>query len=385
MGPLTGLRIIEITGIGPGPLCGMLLADMGAEVLRIDRPIEQHGESPISGRHDLLARGRRSVAVDLKRPQGVETLLRLVERADALFEGFRPGVMERLGVGPEVCLGRNPALVYGRMTGWGQTGPLAKTVGHDINYIALAGALEPIGRAGGPPVPPLNLVGDFGGGGVFLALGIVSGILEARESGRGQVVDAAMVDGSSVLMTLFHAMRNVGTWSGPRGTNFLDSGAPFYDAYETADGKYIAVGAIEPQFYADLLERVGLDSAELPPQMASASWPVIKEQFRTVFKTKTRDEWCDLLEGTDACFAPVLALDEVYEHPHHRARASFIEVDGIRQPAPAPRFDRTPSTVARPPPIAGEHTDEALSDWGFDEAEIAGLRAAGVISGLVGS
>ncbi|MCZ7525386.1 MAG: CoA transferase [Acidimicrobiia bacterium] len=379
MGPLRGIRVVELTGIGPGPLCGMLLADMGAEVLRVDRAEAVRADRATTTR-DLLARGRRSVAVDLKHPDGVETVLRLAEQADVLFEGYRPGVAERLGIGPEPCLGRNPRLVYGRMTGWGQDGPLSQAAGHDIDYIALAGALDPIGRRGQGPVPPLNLVGDFGGGGMLLAYGITCALVERSTSGRGQVVDAAMVDGAGILMTFFHALRAVGMWTDERGANLLDSGAPFYDAYETADGRYVAVGAIEPQFYAELLERVGLDPDELGPQMDRDRWPAAKERVAALFRTRTRDEWCELLEGTDACFAPVLGLGEVHEHPHHRARDAYLEVEGIVQPAPAPRFDRTPGAIHGPPPHPGDHTDTALADWGFSAEEVAGLRGSGAVA-----
>ncbi len=380
MGPLHGVRVIEITGLGPGPLAGMLLADLGAEVLRIDRGAAVETGNAFPSRTDLLARGRRSVAVDLKHPEGRETVLRLAEAADALYEGFRPGVTERLGIGPDDCWARNPRLVYGRMTGWGQDGPLAQTAGHDIDYIALAGALWPIGRGGEKPVPPLNLVGDFGGGGVFLALGIVAALIEARESGQGQVVDAAMVDGASALMTFFHAARESDMWSDERGVNLLDTGAPFYEVYETADGKWVAVGAIEPQFWAELVERLGLEG-DLPSQYDASSWPAMKERLADVFRRKTRDEWCELFERTDACLAPVLSLAEAPNHPHAQARRSFVEVDGIVQPAPAPRFSRTPSEVQGPPPHPGADTDEALATWGFALDEISRLRDVGAVAG----
>lgn len=371
MGPLAGMRIVEIAGIGPGPFCAMMLADMGAEVLRVER-VARVAPGDASG--DLLARGRRCIAVDLKRPEGVATVLRLVERADGLLEGFRPGVMERLGLGPDVCLARNPGLVYGRMTGFGQTGPLAHAAGHDINYIALAGALEPIGRRGEPPVPPLNLVGDFGGGGLVLAFGMVCALLERVRSGQGQVVDAAMVDGAATLMTVFHAAQQSGWWKEERGTNMLDTGAHFYEVYETADGKFVSIGSIEPQFYAELLERTGLADAGLPPQLDRAHWPELKERMRAVFRSKTRDEWCARMEGSDVCFAPVLSISEARRHPHNVARGSFVTVNGFEQPRPSPRFSRTDSGIARPPARVGEHTDEALADWGFTSSELALLR-----------
>lgn len=375
-GPLAGIRIVEIAGIGPGPFAAMVLADMGADVLRVDRIPERTrgGKSK-----DVLNRGRPSAGVDLKHPRGVETVLALVERADALIEGFRPGVMERLGVGPDVCLVRNPRLVYGRITGWGQDGPLAETAGHDIDYIALAGALHGIGRAGATPVPPLNLVGDFGGGGMLLAFGIACALVERARSGKGQVVDAAMVDGAALLMAMFFGFRAAGGHSTERGTNLLDGGAPFYDTYETADGKPIAVGALEPKFYAELIERLGLANAGLPAQMDRAGWPVMRERFAAAFRAKTRDEWCARFEGSDACFAPVLDIEDAARHPHNLARGTFIEVDGILQPAPAPRFSRTHAAQPTPPPRPGADTDVALAGWGFAADEIAALRASGAI------
>ncbi len=380
MGPLAGVKIIEIQGIGPGPFAAMMLSDMGAEVLRIDRAAGSLGGDPEKPSLDLLARGRRSVAVDLKHPDGVATLLRLLESADALVEGFRPGVMERLGLGPEVCLARNSRLVYGRMTGWGQDGPLAKAAGHDINYIALAGALESMGRRGQAPVPPLNLVGDFGGGGLMLAFGIVCALVEREKSGRGQVVDAAMVDGAAALMTIFHGARQAGWWKDERGTNMLDTGAHFYDVYETADGQYVSIGSIEPQFYAELLEKTGLAGAELPPQMERSSWPALKQRMAAIFRQRTRDEWCAIMEGSDVCFAPVLGMGEAPKHPHNVARGVFVEVAGALQPGPAPRLSRTPGAVQGPPPHPGQHTDAALADWSFSAAEIASLRASKAIA-----
>jgi len=381
MGPLAGVKILEITALGAAPFASMMLADMGAEVLRIDRTerVEcggRGGPPPL----DFLARGRRSIGLDLKHPVGVETLLKLVESADVLLEGFRPGVMERLGVGPEVCLARNPRVIFGRMTGWGQTGPLAQAAGHDINYIALAGALEPIGRRGEKPLPPLNLVGDFGGGGMLLAYGIACALVERARSGKGQVVDAAMVDGAAVLMTFFHAAQQAGWWTPERGSNLLDGGAPFYDTYETSDGKYIAIGAIESKFYAELIEKLGLASDELPDQMDRSHWREQAERFSALIKTRTRAAWCEILEGTDACFAPVLSLEEASEHPQLRERGTFVEVGGALQPGPAPRFSRTPCQISSPPPHAGQHTDEALADWGIPVAEITRLRGLKVIA-----
>ena len=373
MGPLSGTRIIELAGIGPGPFCGMLLADMGAEVIRVDRTGGRRAR-------DVLTRGRKSIAVDLKREEGREVVLKLCESSDALFEGFRPGVTERLGLGPDDCMARNGKLVYGRMTGWGQEGPLAQAAGHDINYIALAGALHAIGPKGGKPVPPLNLVGDFGGGGMVLAFGLVCALLEARQSGKGQVVDSAMVDGAATLMAMFFSMQGAGVFKMERGTNLLDGGAHFYGTYETGDGKYIAVGSIEPQFYALLLEKTGVDADVFSAQMDQARWSEYKEQLTRVFKTKTRDEWCQIMEGSDVCFAPVLALDEVHDHPHHQARASFIELDGMKQPAPAPRFSRSEVAVAHGSRMPGEDSRAVLADAGFEAGEIDHLIAAGAVS-----
>ncbi len=379
-GPLTGLKIIEIAGIGPGPFTAMMLADMGADVVRVDRSQNVSGGDPATPPGDISNRGRRSIGVDLKHPDGVEAVLSLVERADGLIEGFRPGVMERLGLGPDDVAARNPKLVYGRMTGWGQDGPYAPPAGHDINYIALAGALDPIGRRGQAPVPPLNLVGDFGGGGMLLAFGMACGLLSAQRTGKGQVVDAAMVDGAAVLTTMFHAFRGMGIWEDERGTNLLDTGAHFYDVYETSDGKYVSIGSIEPQFYAELLRLTGLEGEELPWQHDKGQWPAMKERLAEIFKAKTREEWCDLMEGTDVCFAPVLSLGEAPQHPHNVQRGTFLELDGVVQPAPAPRFSGTPASVQRPPAHAGQHTDEVLSEWGLDDDRIAKLREAGAIA-----
>ncbi|HJO24378.1 MAG: CaiB/BaiF CoA-transferase family protein [Myxococcota bacterium] len=380
-GPLSGVKILEIQGIGPGPFATMMLSDMGAEVVRIDRV--QPGGSPLPTdvpAFDFLARGRRSAALDLKQPDGVETLLRLVEKADVLLEGFRPGVMERLGLGPDVCLERNPGLVYARMTGWGQDGPLAHVAGHDINYIALAGALAHIGRAGEPPLAPLNLVGDFGGGGMLVAYGIVCALVERATSGQGQVVDAAMVDGVAALMSIIHGAHQFGWWHEERGTNMLDGGAHFYEVYETKDGKYVSIGSIESQFYAELIEKTGLGGTDLPEQMDRTQWSAMKERLREVFVQKTRDEWCEIMEGSDVCFAPVLSMREAPLHPHNRARGTFVEKDGTCQAAPAPRFSRSTCEIQGPPPRAGEHTDEVLSEYGFSGAEVAQLRDAKAVS-----
>ncbi|MBM45739.1 MAG: carnitine dehydratase [Acidimicrobiaceae bacterium] len=381
MGPLQGIRVIELQGIGPGPFCGMMLSDMGAEVIRIDRAGNVSGVDSDSPPIDVLARGRSSIGVDLKNPEGVEVVLRLIETADALIEGFRPGVMERLGLGPDECLARNPRLVFGRMTGWGQEGPYAMAAGHDINYIALAGALEPIGRRGEAPVPPLNLVGDFGGGGMLLAFGVVCAVVEAQRSGEGQVVDAAMVDGAASLMAMFHSMRALGVWNDERGTNLLDTGSHFYDVYECADGRYISIGSIEPQFYSELLDLTGLKQEEdFSAQMDRTSWPDLKERIGAVFLSKTRDEWCEIMDATDVCFAPVLTLAEAPEHPHNRHREVFTEIAGVTQPNPSPRFSRTKETIQGPPAHPGEHTDEVLSSAGYDPDDIIKLRDVGAVA-----
>jgi len=381
MGPLQGIKIVEFAGIGPVPFCAMLLADMGAEVVRIDRK----GSAATANlgffdpRLDVLNRGRRSVGIDLKRQGGVDAALRLVEQAHALIEGFRPGVIERLGLGPDVCLVRNPRLVYGRMTGWGQHGPLAHAAGHDINYIALSGALHLIGRVGERPIAPPALIGDFGGGGMLLAFGVVCALLEARASGQGQVVDAAITDGSALLTAMIHGLKAMQVWNDARGTNVVDSGAHFYEAYECADGKWVAIGALEPQFYALLLEKCGIHDPEFSAQMDKRRWPALKEKMAALFRSKTREEWRALLEGTDACFAPVLDLDEAPQHPHNQARQAFVEVGGVLQPAPAPRFSRTLPDTPTPPSLPGEHTDAVLDEWGFSAEEIARLRADGII------
>ncbi len=380
MGPLQGVTVIELAGIGPGPFAAMMLSDMGATVIRVERSAAVKGGDPASPPPDALSRGRQSIGVDLKNLDGVETVLKLVEQADVIMEGFRPGVTERLGLGPDVCLARNPKIVYGRMTGWGQEGPYAQAAGHDINYIALAGALEPIGRAGQGPIPPLNLVGDFGGGGMFLAFGIACALFEARGSGEGQVVDAAMVDGAATLMSMFWGMKAMGLWKPERGTNMLDTGAPFYDVYECSDGKYVSIGSIEPQFYAELLRLSGLGEQELPSQMDRSQWPATKVRVAELFRTKSRAEWCELMEHSDVCFAPVLSMEEAVEHPHNVARQTFTEVGGITQQNPAPRFSRTGAEIQGPASHPGQHTDEVMERFGFDRAEIAELKASGAIA-----
>ena len=376
MGPLNGVKVIEVGGIGPGPFCGMMLSDMGAEIIRVER---KGGLSLSDPKYDLLVRNRKSISINLKTPEGVRTLLRMLEQVDALQEGFRPGVMEKLGFGPDVCLEINPRLVYGRMTGWGQEGPLAKAAGHDINYIALSGALHTIGRKGQKPVPPLNLVGDFGGGGMLLAFGMVCALYEARNSGRGQVVDAAMTDGSAALMTMIYGLKAAGFWTDKPGTNLLDTGAHFYDTYETSDNKFIAIGAIEPQFYKLLLKLGEIDDPEFQNQLDSSQWPQLKEKLSLVFKTKTRQAWCEIMEGSDICFAPVLSLSEAPEHPHNKQRKTFIENEGVLQPAPAPRFSRTKPELKGPPPIPGQDTETVLAEFGFTTQEIESLKASQTI------
>jgi alpha-methylacyl-CoA racemase len=381
-GPLTGYRIIEIAGIGPGPFAAMLLSDMGAEVIRVERAQSVRGPAPETAHYDVMLRNRRNIALDLKHPDGVATLLDLVEHADALIEGFRPGVMERLGVGPDDCLARNPKLVFGRMTGWGQEGPYAQAAGHDINYISLAGALAHFAREGEAPVPPLNMVGDFGGGGMFLAYGVVCALLEAQRSGKGQVVDAAMVDGASVLMSMFWAFRTIGMFDETKpGTNLLDTGAHFYDVFECSDGTYISLGSIEPQFYAELLRLTGLEGdPEFARQMDRSMWRPLKERLRGIFLTKTRDEWCALMEHTDVCFAPVLTMGEAAQHPHNVARGTFIEVAGVTQPRPAPRFSRTVPEVVSAPAHPGQHSRAILADWGVPAERIEALVASGAVA-----
>jgi alpha-methylacyl-CoA racemase len=372
-GPLSGVKIVEFAGIGPGPFCGMLLSDLGADVVRIDRKGGGRGS-----KFDVTARGRRSVALDLKTPEAVEACLTLMERADAAFEGFRPGVMERLGLGPEVALKRNPKLVYGRMTGWGQFGPLAQAAGHDINYIALTGALAAIGLDD-KPIPPLNLVGDFGGGALYLAFGMLAGIINARATGQGQVVDCAMTDGAASLMSMFYGMLASGAWREGREANLLDGGAHFYGTYPCKDDQWISLGSIEPQFYALLLEKAGLDDPQFKLQMSREDWPALKVKLAAVIKTKTRDEWTALMEGTDVCFAPVMGLKEAASHPHNAARETFVTIDGVVQPAPAPRFSATPGAIQAPPPAIGADNETALTDWGFEPSAIAALQTAGAL------
>ena len=376
MGPLKGIKIIEMAGIGPGPFCGMVLADLGAEVIRVDRASAKGTGS----RQEASNRGKKSIAVDLKSKEGVEIVLKLVQEADAIFEGFRPGVMERLGLGPEECMELNESLVYGRMTGWGQDGPLANAAGHDINYISLSGALAAIGRPGSPPVPPLNLIGDFGGGGMLLALGLVSALLESKQSGKGQVVDAAMTDGSALLMTMIYTMQSSGFWKDSMCSNMLDGGAHFYDTYECSDGKFISLGSIEPQFYKLLCDLAGFDNNLSSDQMSRDDWPEKKKAVKEIILTKTREEWCQIMEGTDVCFAPVLNMEEAPNHPHNKARQTFIELEGATQPAPAPRFSRTNPEVQSSPSLVGEHTDEILQSLNLGTDEIEKLKTSGSVA-----
>jgi alpha-methylacyl-CoA racemase len=380
MGPLAGMKVVELAGIGPGPFCAMLLSDLGAEVVRIDRREPSGLGVPRPHGSDLLNRGRKSVALDMKTPEGVETVLRLAAQADALIEPFRPGVAERLGVGPDDCFARNPKLVYGRMTGWGQTGPLAKAAGHDLNYIAISGVLHAIGPRGGAPVPPLNIAGDFGGGALYLAFGMMAAIWEAQRSGKGQVVDVSMVEGAASLITGFYGLRGFGAWTDKRGDNIIDGGAPFYSVYEAKDGKYVTLGAIEAKFYALMLDALGLaGDPVMDDQMNKDKWPAQREKIAAVMATKTRDEWTALLEGTDICYAPVLDMGEVKDHPHNAARGSFVEIDGYLQPGPAPKFSRTKAEIQGPPVAPGTHTREVLEGWGFGSDEIDALEAAGAV------
>jgi alpha-methylacyl-CoA racemase len=377
MGPLQGLRVVEFAGIGPAPLCCMLLADLGADVVRIDRLQASGLGVAIDKRFDVNARGRRSVALDLKASAGRDAALRLVDRSDVLIEGFRPGVMEKLGLGPDVCAARQPRLVYGRMTGFGQSGPLADAAGHDLNYIALTGVLHAIGGAGGKPVPPLNLVGDYGGGALYLAFGVMAALFERQRSGLGQVVDAAMVDGAASLASIFYGLHASGQWAGPRGDNLLDGGAPFYDTYETADGRFISLAALEPKFFATLAAALGLDPRFVSRQYDQREWPALRSAISQAVRRHTRDEWCTRLEGTDACFAPVLSFDEAPQHVHAQARGGFVDVDGVKQPAPAPRFGRTPAAQPSAAPTIGEHTAQVLAECGFSADELIALINAG--------
>jgi alpha-methylacyl-CoA racemase len=378
MGPLKGMKVVMVGGIGPGPFCAQMLADMGADIIRIDKKGEPR-IAFIQKKFDILHRNIRSVTIDFKKKEGIEAALKLIDKAEAIIEGFRPGVMEKLGLGPDICLKRNPKLIFGRMTGWGQEGPLAQAAGHDINYIALTGALHAIGKAGEKPVVPLNIVGDFGGGSLFLAFGIMCGVYEARQSGKGQVVDAAVVDGTSALMGAFYGLKAAGIWSDNRGTNILDGGAQFYDTYETSDGKYISLGSLEPQFYKLLLKLAEIDDPVFKNQLDIFKWPEMKEKLAVIIKSKTRDEWCEIMEGTDVCFAPVLSFDEAINHPHNVEREVFIDVDGVMQPAPAPRFSRTKPEVRWGAPDPGDHNDSAFSDWGFSADELNMLNKEDVI------
>ena len=379
MGPLAGLRIVELASIGPGPMCAMLLADLGADVVRVDR-IEPSGLGiGMTTAFDVCARNRRSIALDLKHAEARAAVLRLVERADVLIEGFRPGVAERLGLAPDICLARNPRLVYGRMTGFGQDGPLARAAGHDLNYISLAGALHAIGPKSGAPLPPLNLIGDYGGGALYLALGILAAVFECRQSGKGQVVDAAMIDGAASLMSVFYGLFAAGTWKTERGSNLLDGGAPFYSVYATSDGQYVSIAALENKFFAELARLIGLDARFVQRQMDRSLWPELRDRMTEIFKTRTRAQWCELLEGTDACFAPVLSLAEAPAHAHNVQRHVFVELNGFAQPAPAPRFTRSQPDTPRPPPTIGADTHAILEEAGYDAAAIEALRSAGAI------
>ena len=375
MGPLAGIKVVEMAGIGPGPFCAMMLSDMGAEVIRVDR-LAHKGSGH---RANVLNRGRRSIAVDLKNPDGVAAVQQLIDGADVVIEGFRPGVMERLGLGPDTCLARNPRLIFGRMTGWGQSGPLAAAAGHDINYISIGGALGAMGYSDRPPAPPLNLVGDFGGGAMYLLAGVLAALVERGTSGKGQVIDAAMTDGTASLLSPFYGMMAMGMWTKERMDNRLDGGAHYYGSYACADGKFISIGSIEPQFYALLLELCEIDDPEFAKQNDKQHWASLRGKLEALFMTRTRDQWCTLLEGTDVCFAPVLDLQEAPQHPHNVARQSFVEIDGVTQPAPAPRFSRTPTSVQAPAAMAGEHSEEILNDWGFSPDEISALKQSGAI------
>jgi len=378
MGPLAGFKVIEMKGIGPGPYAGQLLADMGAEVIVVERSSKPSGIS-IPAAMDISSRGKRNIALNLKSEEGLEALMKLIEGADALFEGFRPGVTERLGFGPDVCLARNPKLVYGRMTGWGQTGPLSHAAGHDINYISLTGSLAAIGTAD-KPVPPLNLVGDYAGGSLFLVMGMLAAMMEAQKSGKGQVVDTAITDGSASLMSMFYTLNSLGAWSTKRESNMLDGGTPFYGAFETSDAKFVSVGPLEPQFFAELVEKAGFPNHFIQDQHNAAKWPEMKATFDETFKTKTRDEWADIFEGSDACVAPVLNFKEAVDHPHNQARGTYIDIAGVQQPAPAPQFSRTVCDTPSAPRAEGSDTLEVLNDWGFSSGEIDKLKQAGVLT-----
>jgi alpha-methylacyl-CoA racemase len=380
MGPLTGLKIVEMSGIGPGPVCGMLLADLGAEVTVVDRKGAQLQLGGSDPKVDLTRRGKRSIAVDLKAPGATDVVLRLIEQADGLIEGYRPGVMERLGLGPDVCLARNPRLVFGRLTGWGQTGPLAPVAGHDLNYVALTGILHHTGRPDDPPSIPATIVGDVGGGALFMALGLVSGMLSARATGKGQVVDTAIVDGCAVMSALIHGARLMGRWSDRRHANFLDGAAHWYDSYQCSDGRWVTVGALEPQFYQLLLEKLGLQGQGLErAHFDERRWPELKEKFAAIFRTRTQAEWCAALEGTDVCFAPVLTIGEAMDHPHNQARGTYLAVHGVRQPAPAPRFSATPGAIGRAAVAIGADTQAVLASLGFSAADATALATAGVV------
>ncbi len=381
-GPLKGLKIIEIAGIGPGPFCAMMLADLGADILRIDRPQKAIVGEQRDTLNDITLRSRRSVAIDMKSPEGIKALLRLIEQADGLLEGFRPGVMEKLGLGPDVCLKRNPKLVYGRMTGFGQTGPYSMAAGHDINYIALGGALNYFARQGQKPVPPLNLVGDYGGGALYLAFGMMCALWETGRSGQGQVVDTSMIDCvASLISGVVGGRERAGSWHEEVGTNILDTGAHFYDVYETKDQKFVSIGPIEHRFYLQLIDKVGLDNSELPEQNDREHWPAMKAKLEEIFKSKTRQEWDDLLAHTDVCYAPVLSLSEAHKHPHHISRKNFTDVGDFTQPSPVPKFSRTPGAIQYASPVPGDHTQDGLGSWGFSQSEIEALLASGAIEG----
>ena len=375
MGPLAGIKVVEMAAIGPVPFCAMMLSDMGADVIRIDR-LKQKGSGH---RANVLYRGRKSIAVDLKDPQGVDVAMKLINKCDAVIEGFRPGVMERLGLGPEVCLNQNPKLVYGRMTGWGQQGKLSQAAGHDINYISLAGALGSMGYPDRPPTPPLNLIGDFGGGAMYLLSGVLAALLERQSSGKGQVIDAAMTDGTASLLSGFYGMMAMGMWTTDRYKNRLDGGAFYYGSYECADGKHISLGSLEPQFYALLLEKCGIEDESFDEQLDQEAWPLKRQKMEAIFKTKTRNQWCEILEGTDVCFAPVLDLEEAPDHPHNKERETFVNFEGITQPAPAPRFSRTQGTIQSSANLTGENSEEILEKWGFTNDQISNLRENCVI------